>query len=171
MAVVTSGTLLLSLAALIKNAVSTAVEAQNKINKAYQVDLTTGTSQNQFDVGYDNSGSIAASGNQDFDFVGALTDRLGTTISALKVIALLVINTSTTAGIDLKVGNGGSNEWTSWKGAAGDYVTVRSTGAMVIVAPNDGYSLVNGASDSLRLTNASGSSACTWELYMLGRTA
>jgi hypothetical protein len=137
--VTASGTLSLSLRATIEDTGLSTV--RDDIVNTYSKDLTNGTADNQFDILYHDTRTLAASGTYDYDLVGTLLDKLGATVNCVEIIAVLVKNLETTAGIDLAVGNAAAAQW-------------YSAGA-----------------DTLRVTNLSGSSTLQYELVILARSA
>lgn len=90
--------------------------------------------------------------------------------SFAKIKAILIVNTATTAGDDLTIGGAPAQEWTAWVGAAGDKVRVPADSCLVITNRKTGWTVTNGASDTLRITNA-GAGSITYKIAVLGTSA
>ena len=87
-----------------------------------------------------------------------------------KIKAILIVNLATTAGDDLTVGGAAAGEWTAWVAAAGDKVRVPADSCLLISNRKTGWTVTNGASDTLRITNI-GAGSITYKIAILGTSA
>jgi hypothetical protein len=144
--------------------------------KGYRKKVLNGTSSNQIDLGYfrDTPTAIAASGNQDFDLAGSLTDSFGTTITMAKVCGILVLNWNT-AGT-LSVTRPAANGLSSVFIAASDGVIVgraadsENPGIFFVWHPTGG-TVTAGTVDLINLINNDASNAANYTIGLFGRTA
>jgi hypothetical protein len=90
--------------------------------------------------------------------------------SFAKIKAIHIVNTSTTTGDDLTVGGAAAQEWTAWVGAAGDKVKIPADSCLLISNKKTGWIVTDGASDTLRITNA-GANPVTYKIAILGTSA
>jgi hypothetical protein len=138
----------------------------------YAAALADGTGTDQCDKIWHDTRTLAAGASDDLD-LNALPQTLfgsALTINLAKVKFLLVVNTSTVAGDDLTVGGAAVQEWTAWVGTAGDKVRVPADSALLVSNRRTGWSVANGSSDTLRLTNA-GSGSVTYKIALAGTSA
>lgn len=136
------------------------------LDLSLQDTLTDGRGSDEGNMAYWDSGSIAAGGNQDFDLVGSLTTAFGDTVNFDRVKGVIVKNTGTAGSNgDIRVVG---QTFSSWISAASDYVTVKPGGVMMFFAPGATAYDVSAGSDTLRLTNASGSLTATYQIAVIG---
>lgn len=135
--------------------------------------LTNGTGENQADLVWDDTRSVASGANDDIDLAGlTCVDVYGATLTFVEIRGFMIKNTTTTSGDYLGIGGGGATEWTGWVGAAGDYVQLHPNGVFLLTAPGDGDLLIGaGATDILRIHNFSGANAITYDIYVWGTSA
>jgi hypothetical protein len=138
----------------------------------YDRSFADGTAADQADKIWHDSRTLASGASDDLD-LNALTNTIfgsTVTINMAKVKAILIVNTATTAGEDLTVGGAAAQEWTAWVGAAGDKVRVPADSCLLITNRKSGWSVTNGASDTLRVTNT-GAGSITYKIAVLGTSA
>lgn len=85
------------------------------------------------------------------DLYGGLTDGLGTTLNFATICAMVIRNRATTSGHTLTIGNAASNQFAGFLGGATQTIVLRPGGTLVLLAPNDGYTVTNGSADLLKL--------------------
>jgi hypothetical protein len=138
----------------------------------YDKSFADGIAADQADKIWHDSRTLAAAANDDLD-LNALTNTIfgsTVTINLAKVKAILIVNTATTGGEDLTVGGAAAQEWTAWVGAAGDKVRVPADSCLLISNRKAGWTVTNGASDTLRITNT-GAGSITYKIAVLGTSA
>jgi hypothetical protein len=138
----------------------------------YDKTFADGVAADQADKIWHDSRTLAAAANDDLD-LNALTNTIfgsTVTINLAKVKAILIVNTATTAGEDLTVGGAPAQEWTAWVAAAGDRVRVPADSCLLISNRKTGWTVTNGASDTLRITNT-GAGSITYKIAVLGTSS
>lgn len=146
--------------------------AEETINFEYR--FTTGTGDLNFDRIYSKVGTLSASGTLDLDFAGSLSDSLGQTITMVEIAAIIVKNRATAVGVTLQVGGtGGGAGLATLFGNTADFINVPASASIALVCPLDGggYAVTATTADTLRFTNASGSTALDYEILICGRSA
>jgi hypothetical protein len=144
--------------------------------KPYKKRLGNGTSTGQIDLGWfrDTPTAIAASGNQDFDLAGSLTDSFGSTVTFAKIVGLLVLNWNT-AGT-LSVTRPAANGLSTMFIAASDGVIVgkasdsENPGMFWLYHPI-GAVITAGTVDLINLINNDSSNAANYSVGVFGRSA
>jgi len=142
--------------------------------------LDDGTGADQADIVYFDSGTMVASADLSLDLAGTLSDVYGDTVTAVRVKAIAVKNTSTTASV-LKLGGGtgdaGTNAFASWlhrsgtSAAGSEGVLIRPGGVFLLWAPGaTGYAVTAGTGDILMLQEQS-TLAAAYELMIVMTTA
>jgi hypothetical protein len=133
-----------------------------------------GTGDGQANKVIRKSYTPAASGTQDMDFSGSLTDDFGITISMTEIVGMVVFNRGSVpikykphATRPLGVGS------TGWFADASDEPVVQPktagiNGVAVQLAPA-GIAVANGSTDSVTFTNLSGSTAADFIVVAWGR--
>jgi hypothetical protein len=126
---------------------------------------------NQLDLAYSGVRVLAASGTEDLDLAGSLTDIYGNTLTFARVrlIAFQVIGGS--AGTDLTIGPASSNGFGTGTmfADASDRVRVVGGGLSTLVLTHHaGAAVTAGTGDKLTVTNASGSASITYKVVILG---
>jgi len=136
------------------------------------IEFLNGTGDNQVDrVFHVKAGSVVAASPVTYDLSGTLANPVdGSTVAFVEVAMIAVKNTTASGGGGLKVG-GGSNQFVTPFGAAGDLLIVRPGGIAILYAPYDGggYTVTAGTGDILQIDATTGT--CTYELLILGRSA
>jgi len=169
MAVTLQATILPDLRTLYRSGLDLSTAADDLLIDTASV-LTSGTTANKADLQFHDQRTIAASGNDDMDLAGGLSDAFGTTLTFVEIVSLLIKAASGNTN-NLDVG-GGSNPFLTHLGASGDIVTIRPGGFLWLFAPtNPAYTVTAGTGDILRVTNDAGSTTVTYDIVILGRSA
>jgi len=145
-------------------------------------DLTNGTSDGQIDRAFAaRATGIGSAVTTVYDVVGGLTNTEGTTISMAEVVLIAVKNLSQTAANYLTAGPDVSNGFGVVASNKGFWVAAIGSGGGSVI-PADGYSwvvlyskggvpAVAATSDEVSIVTQSGTSANTWDIMILGRSA
>lgn len=117
-----------------------------------------GTGDNQAKNIYCKKLTVTASGNQDLDLAGGITNNLGETITFTQVKLLIIAIDSPDGTKVVRVGpQSVSNAWQGPFGDTSDYLNVHEWQA--IANPNSGgWTVTAGTGDILRIHNPGGSS-------------
>lgn len=114
--------------------------------------------------------TIAASGTDDLDLAGALTDALGAAFTLARVRALLVAADKANTN-NLVIGNA-TNALASLFGAGTHTLTVRPGGLFLVTAPDAaGYVVTAGTGDQLRIANSGAGTGVTYDIVVVGASA
>lgn len=132
------------------------------------INLADGTGADQAQAIYIDDFSIAASGSQNYDLAGALTDRLGNLLvfTAIKAIYLV----ADAANINNIILGNGTNPFVGPFAAGANTLTV-GPGGMVLLAERTaaGWPVVAGTGDILKLANSGAGTVVTGTLVVVGK--
>jgi hypothetical protein len=148
------------------------VDPSYPLNYTNQVQLSSGTSAGQSDLMFTDQRTIAASGTDDLDLAGGLTDAFGATLTFVEVTALIVKAAAGNTN-NVVVGDDATAPWTSLLGADGT-VTLRPGAlfaAVAGVADATGYAVTATTADILQVANSSSGSSVTYDIVIIGRSA
>lgn len=147
------------------------VTAQDHLEFVKRITLATGTGAGQADLVFHDQRTLSASGTEDLDFAGSLSDAFGATLTfaRIKLIAVsaaagntnnVVVTQDATAGVP--------NIFTG----AGEGVSVRPGGLFLWVAPDATAAAVTATTaDLLTFTNSSSGTSVTYDLVVIGASA
>lgn len=133
---------------------------------ALAASLTDGRGSGQANSVYYDSKQLGTSASQDYDLVGTLTNAFGDTVNLDLVKTIIVNNTGTAAS------NGSirviAQTFSSWCKNATDYIIVKPGGCFLLHAPDTAAYDMSAGSDTLRITNESGSVVAKYEIGIIG---
>lgn len=137
---------------------------------ARQIDLTSGTGPNQADQVWTDQRTIAASGSENLDLTGSLTDALGGSITLARVKVLYIAAASTNTN-NVVVGAAASNPWAGLLNGTGT-LTLRPGAFFVAATPGaTGMAITAGTGDLLRVANSGSGSSVTYDIAVIGASA
>lgn len=139
-------------------------------SKNWAVSFANGAAAGQANVVWQDTRTIAASGTDDIDLTGTLTDAFGATITTAKVKTVLVAAAAGNTN-NVVVGGATSNQFTSIFGDATDKVVIRPGGVFAISvgdADLNAYAVTAGTGDLLRVTNSGAGTSVTYDIIVLG---
>ena len=139
------------------------------------ISLTNGTSAGMADIVWCDQRTVASASNDDLDLSGVLTDAFGATVTAVELVALLIINgpasgSANTTNLTIGVG---TNPVTGFLGGTNPTIGPVRPGSFVFLGSSDaaGFGAITaGTGDILRIANSSGASA-TYQIAILARSA
>lgn len=124
----------------------------------YSRALADGSGADLASIVWHDQRSLAASGNDDLDLAGGLSNTIfGTAVVAsfTKIKAILIVNMSTSSGNSLRVG-GASNPFTPpFAGSSTAQVEIGADSALLLSSKKDGWNVTAGSGDILRVSNPS----------------
>ncbi len=136
----------------------------------YVFSLVDGVGVGQADVAYvshpTDGLTLAGGASQNFDLSGTTDDALGTDLALVKVKAVILLAWPVNVD-DLIVGNG-TNPFIGWFGAGTHTEAVPPGGVLLHVHPGDGWPVVAGTADILKVLNADPATDATYDLVILG---
>lgn len=140
-----------------------------KYNASYG--LADGTGANQIKQIFSDTRTIAASGTDDLDLAGGLTNAFGASVTFTKIKALIVKASAANVN-DVVVGGDGAAALASLFGDVTDTIRVKPGGLFCVVAPdNAGYAVTAGTADILQIANSGSGTGVTYDILILGVTA
>lgn len=163
--------------ALAVSAAQTAVldlgSASATLSKSYTATLASGTAVGQADKIFHDTRTLAASATEDIDLAGSLTDAFGTTLTFVRIKALIVAAAAANTN-NVIVGGASATQFVSWNGGATHTVTVRPGAAFALiagVADATGYVTAAGSTDLLKIANSSSGTGVTYDIVVIGASA
>jgi len=146
-------------------------DSSGKIDRRTDVAFANGSGLNQADRLYSNHFTIAASGTQDLDLAGSLTDIFGAVITMVRVKAIIIIAAAANVN-NVVVGNAASNQFVGPFGAAAHTVAVKPGGILAMIAPDaTGWPVTAGTGDILHLANSSSGSGVDFDIAIIGASS
>lgn len=164
-----SSTLTIRAVATLSNALDLAT-ASVPLDKTYRFQMSSGIGANQADKIFHDTRTLAASGTEDLDLAGVLTDPLGVTLTFAKVKALIftaAAGNSNNVQVTRSAANG-----VPWLLAAGDGIALRPGATFAWISPDaTGVAVTAGTGDLITVTNSAGSTSVTYDVIVIGTSA
>jgi len=135
----------------------------------YDRTLEDGTSTDQADKIWHDERTLVATSSEDLD-LSALTSTLfgdTLTVSLLKIKTVFIVNLSNVTGDELLVKPSPVNPWTAPFGSTSDLARVPADSCLLLTNRKNGWTVVPGGSDSLRIDNPTASSI-TYRIVIVG---
>lgn len=137
------------------------------LDKTYACTLSDGTGANQAQKIFHDQRTLAASGTENLDLAGTLTDALGQTITFSKIKAVVFFAASGNTN-SVQVTRPASNGAALFM-AAGDGIALLPGAAFAWFSPNaTGVSVTAGTGDLITVTNSAGSTGVTYDVIIIG---
>jgi hypothetical protein len=130
--------------------------------------LTSGTGSDQSDLLFWDTRTLTAT-SENLDLAGSLSDVFDNTLTFVKIKAIVIQNTSTTATENLAVGGAASNQFINWVANSSDIVNIGPSGIFVLWSPIDGYAVTAATGDLLKID--AGSDTITYKIVLIGTSA
>jgi len=141
--------------------------AAQHVDKTYAFNFADGTGDAQIGSIYKATRTLVST-NEDLDISGgAIKDFQGVALAMTKMKALLVVNNGTAAGNDVAVKQPSSNG-VPFAVAAGDGLNIGPGGLLLLISPNDGYTVTAGTGD---LVNVATDFSGTYDVLVAGTNA
>lgn len=132
--------------------------------------LATGTGAGQADRVWSDNRTIAASGTEDLDLAGVLTDAFGAAFTLVKLKAVLIVASAANTN-SVRVTRPATNGVPIFLAAA-DGLDVVPGGTFLWVAPNAAAVTVTAATgDLLTVSNSSSGTSVTYDVVIIGTSA
>lgn len=120
------------------------------------------------DLFYSATRTLAASGTEDLDLAGVLTNAFGATFTASELMAI-VVEAATGNTNNVVVGGASSNAFLGPFGAAAHTLAVKP-GQYVALIDNQGWAVTAGTGDLLKIANSSSGTPVTYTITVIGRS-
>jgi len=135
------------------------------------VDISNGTGDNQADLLFVDTRTIAASSNDDLDLAGgSLSDPLGNALTFATVKAILVKAAAGNTN-DVVVGGEDSAAFVGPFGGTDETISIPPGGSCLLTAPVDGWAVTATAADILRIANSAGGTGVDYDIMIVGTSA
>lgn len=131
--------------------------------------LTAGTgATDQANTLFSDTRTLSASGTEDLDLTGALTDAFGATIAEAEIVAIFI--SAAPANVNnVNITRPASNGFIGPFLAAGDGVAVKP-GEWAAFVSQSGWAVTGSTGDLLTITNSSSGTSVTYSIVIVGRT-
>lgn len=134
-------------------------------NKAF----TDGTGSGKVQVVFSDTRTLGASGTEDLDLAGVLTNGFGKTITFTKIKAIMIHADPTNNAANLVVvSRPSSNGLVLFGAASGALAGLQPDGAFIFLQPGAGLTVTASTGDLLTITNSAGTNAVSYDVIIMG---
>jgi hypothetical protein len=137
---------------------------------SYAESFASGTGNDQVDLMFDDQRTLGASGSEDLDLAGGLTDAFGLTLTFVKVKAIQIRAAAGNTN-NVVVGGASANAFVGPFGAATHTIAIPPSGVLTLCAPKAGWTVTPSTGDLLRIANSGAGSGVTYDITILGTSA
>jgi len=154
--------------------ITSASTLQDQIAWTKNVSLTNGTADNNANLAFHYSGSIAPSGEILLDLTGGtngtpdVLDPFGVAAVFASLKSIQISNNADTYACTLQVGGATANAIASPFASTTDIVSVPNGGQFVLTAPKSGFTVATDSADILKIANTHTANTATVEILILG---
>jgi hypothetical protein len=138
------------------------------LDKDATINLTSGTASGSADLIFHDTRTLAASGTEDLDLAGSLTDAYGTTLTFVKIKAVMITAASGNTN-SVQVTRPASNGVPLFI-AASDGISL-AAGEVFMWASSTGKTVTAATGDLLTVTNSAGTTSVTYDVVIIGTSA
>lgn len=144
---------------------------KDDLAKTYTKKFTNGSGLNQADLIWHDQRTLSASASENLDLAAVLTDAFGTTLTFLRVKALIIAAAAGNTN-NVEVGGHATAAFVNWVKDATDIVVVRPGGVLCLIAPDaTAYAVTATTGDMLKVANSAGSTSVTYDVIIVGASA
>ncbi len=139
----------------------------------YNQTLADGVAVDQADKVWHDQRSVAAGANDDLDLTALASSLFGgsLSLSLAKLKALLLVNTSTTAGDKLRLDSSVANACTGpFGGSTTSKIEIGADSALLLTSKKDGWTVTGGSGDIVRVNNP-GANAISYKIVLVGTSS
>ena len=140
------------------------------VNKQYTDTMATGTGDNQADLAFADTRTLAASATEDLDLAGSLVDALGDTLTFVDVKAIYIRAAAANTN-NVEVTPAAANGFEGPFADAIDQVDIPPGGSFQVTAPVDGWAVTAGTGDLITITNSGAGTGVTYDVIIVGTSA
>lgn len=143
-------------------------QSLNLIKKGFGWTVTDGTTSDKADRVFADTRTLAASGTEALDLIGALTNQYGTvTFTKIKCVLVMAdrantnevqVTRTTTTGVLFFM-------------ADGDGVALKPGGMFMVASPITGYTNTDTTDDTITITNSAAGTSVTYTIVIVGTSA
>lgn len=129
--------------------------------------ISNGTAADQANMIWTDTRTISASGSDDLDLAGVLSDSYGGTITFTKIKGIIV--SAAAANTNLVLVGGNTNGLVNWVADKTDIIKVRPGGVFAIYSNDStGYAVTGTTADILTIANSSSGTSVTYDIVIIG---
>ena len=132
--------------------------------------LAPGTATGRADRLFSDTRTIAASGTENLDLAGTLTDPFGATLTFVKVKAIYIKAAAANTN-NVCVGGHATAAFTGPFSDVTDIICIPPGGVLMLVHPGAGWTVTATTGDMLKVTNSSSGTGVTYDVLILGTSA
>lgn len=144
-----------------------------RLSKLYQSELTDGTAAGMADKVFSDTRTLAASGTENLDLAGSLTDALGAALTFAKIKAIIVHAAAANTN-NVIVGGDATTTFFGIFADETDAVVVRPGATLALFcgeADAAGYAVTAATADLLKITNSGAGTGVTYDIIIIGTSA
>jgi hypothetical protein len=141
-----------------------------RLSQRYSAELTDGTAAGMADKVFSDTRTIAASGSENLDLAGSLTDALGTALTFARVKAIIV-HASAANTNNVIVGGDATTTFFGMFADETDAVVLRPGATLALFcgqADAAGYAVTAATADLLKIANSGGTTGVTYDIIIIG---
>jgi len=131
------------------------------------IEFENGTGDDQVNAVFDDQRTLAASGNEDLDLYGGLTDPAGNTLN-FATIKGIHVRAATANGANIVIGGAASNQFSPFLGGTSQTIVLPAGAGVILVHPKAGWSVTDSSADLLRIANSDSGDPATYDISILG---
>lgn len=132
--------------------------------------LGSGTGDSLADQLFTDQRTIAASGTEDLDLAGGLTDAFGATLTFAKIKTIMIkADPGNTNNVTVKPAT--TNGFLGPFNAAADTLSIPPAGSVLLQAPASGWVVTADTGDLLTIANSSSGTGVTYDIILVGTSA
>ena len=149
------------------------VNAQANLSQSFTAELDSGTAAGQADKVFSDTRTLAASGTENLDLAGSLTDALGASLTFAKVKAIYVKAADANTN-NVIVGGDATTTFFGMFADETDAIVLRP-GACFLLACGEAdataYAVTAATADLLKITNSAGGTPVSYDIIIIGTSA
>ena len=140
------------------------------LNNITTINLGNGTGASQADLLFTDTRTLTASGTEDLDLAGSLTDVFGVTLTFVSVKSIIVKAASgNTNNVEVKPAT--TNGFLGPFNAAADTLEIPPGGHIQLHAPVNGWPVTATTADLITVTNGGAGTSVTYDIIIIGASA
>jgi len=143
--------------------------ASHTFNEILALTLANGTGAGQATQYWSDTRTITASGNEDIDLAGGITNALGATLT-LTAVKCIIVSAAAGNTNNVNVSRPSSNGFIGPFLASSDGLAIKPGGFIVLSEGGSaaGWAVTAGTGDLLNVANSAGSTSVTYTIHVFG---
>lgn len=131
------------------------------------INLANGTGANAANQVWSDTRTLAASGSENLDLAGALTDAFGATITFTKIKAILIKAAPGNTN-NVVIGAEATNPWVGLLNSTGTITLRPGAGFMAWAPDSTGMAVVASTGDLIKVVNSAGTTGVDYTIVVIG---